>query len=231
MKKITIKFVFFISFILFVNNLFAQNTGDISGNNYFVAASIKENSTNIIQIYKIMTKEFVRKLTFSYTNAKPIDEIKFSYAGNFLYTRQDKTYTIFDVMGDKQVASVIGAEQIILANNNAIYVVLKNNKVSSYNSHTGKLIRNYTISVGRNIQKIEFSPDDNFIVAYTDADNIFVWKTTETKSYRKFVAHEIRFRENMKYATILVRQEKTVRAITYKLPSFDLDKTQVSDFC
>ena len=230
MKKISIKLFFFISFILFFNSLFAQSTGAISGNNYFVAASVKENGANVIQIYKFMTKEFVRKLSFKYTNTKPIDEIKFSHMGTFLYTRQAKTYTIFDIMGDKQVASIIGADQVILANNSAIYAVLKNNKVSSYNASSGELIRNFSMSVSRTITKIEFSPDDNFIVGYTDANTIFVWKLSSTKEYRKFVGSELKFRENMKFATILVEQDESLRAITYNLPSFDLKCTKTSDF-
>ena len=228
MKNLSLKLVVIFILIFISQNIFAQSTGALSGNNYFVATSLKEGSKYVIAIHKFVTNEYVRKLEYSYTNTKKIDEIKFSYTGKFLYTKQSKIFTIFDVMGDKQSASILGADQVIFAKNKDFFIVLKNAKISAYDCYSGKLIRNYITPSGKVLNKIQISPDDNFIIGYTNKKRIIIWKEAETKYFKEFYADNISFRANMKYATSIRKETEGIRVVTYELPSFYQERVKTN---
>ncbi len=229
MKNLNFKTTIITVLIIFLSfGAYSQTTGDISGNNYFVASSMKESGKNVIFIYKFMTKEFVRKLDFKISNTKKIDEIKFSYSGKFLYVRQDKQYFIFDVINDNEITKIYNAQQIVFAKSDDIYIVLKDNQVSSYDCYTGKTKITYKNPSDRQVNKIDISPDDKFVVGITK-DRINVWKTNESKYDKELIGSDIKFRANMKFATVISREIDKVRVLTYKIPTFYLEKALSSN--
>ena len=169
-----------------------------------------------------MTKEFVRKLNFKIANNKQIDEIKFSYTGKFLYARQNKDFYVFDVMNNTEITKIYNAKGVVFAKNDDIYFVLKDNKVTSYDCYTGNTKISYKNPSDREIYRIDLSPDDNFVVGITK-DRINVWNTNQSKHEQELIGSDIKFRENMQYATVISREIEKVRILTYKIPTFYME--------
>jgi len=229
MKNLNFRTAIVAVLIIFMSfGAYSQTTGDISGNNYFVASSMKEGGENVIFIYKFMTKEFVRKLNFKIANNKQIDEIKFSYTGKFLYARQNKDFYVFDVMNNTEITKIYNAKGVVFAKNDDIYFVLKDNKVTSYDCYTGNTKISYKNPSDREIYRIDLSPDDNFVVGITK-DRINVWNTNQSKHEQELIGSDIKFRENMQYATVISREIEKVRILTYKIPTFYMEKSLSSE--
>jgi len=229
MKNLNFRTTIVVVLIIFMSfGAYSQTTGDISGNNYFVASSMKEGGKNVIFIYKFTTKEFVRKLNFEISNNKYIYEIKFSYSGKFLYVRQNKDFYVFDVINNNEITKIYNAKQVIFAKNDDIYIALKDNKVTSYDCYTGNSKVAYKNPSDREIYRIDISPDDNFVVGITK-DRINVWNTNQSKYKKELIGSDIKFRDNMQYATVISREIEKVRILTYKIPTFYMEKALSSE--
>ncbi len=228
MKNLNFRTTIIVVLIIFMSfGAFSQTTGDISGNNYFIASSMKEGDKNVIFIYKFATKEFVRKLNFKLSNSNKIDEIKFSYNGKFLYAKQDKDFYIFDIMNNNEITKIYNAKGVVFAKEEDIYIVLKDNQVTSYDCYTGKTKTAYKNPSDREIYRIDISPDDNFVVGITK-DRINVWNTNESKYEKELIGSDIKFREDMQYATVISKEIERVRILTYKIPTFYMEKALLS---
>ncbi|MBN2892820.1 MAG: OmpA family protein [Bacteroidales bacterium] len=221
MKRI--RFLFFIGLILVTMPFFSFSQGAMSGNGLFVASVFKENS--VIQVHKFMTKELIRKIPFKTSTA--IDEVKMAYSGKYMYVRQGKTFTVFDVMMESSVVTISGAEQVIFPKDAEFFYVLKSGVVYQYDCTNGKVLQTFVSPSGYKIIEIVMGENDNYFAAKS-TNKVFIYDVTNTKYKKEFVGSDVRFRNDGQYFTVFYSNDEVVRVTIYKLETLYQERAILS---
>jgi outer membrane protein OmpA-like peptidoglycan-associated protein len=217
-------FLFILVFSLFIP-ISGFSQGVMSGNGLFVASVFKKSSQSEIYVHKFMTKELVRILDVKFCS---VDEVQFSYSGNYLYAKQGNNYAIINVMLNKSIVTIYSANQVVFPRGKDYFLVLKNGVVSQYDFLTGKTIQTYNPPSDYKIFELVMSPDNNYFAAKA-VGRIYIYELSTLKYKKEFAGSDIKFQSNGKYLTVLYAQNETARITTYKISTFYQERAYMSE--
>lgn len=212
---------------LFTNKLFAQGT--CSGNGEFIFSISDETGQNVINIHKFKTKEYLKNLEFDIKNTSEIDSVFSNYNGNLVCANQDNNFFIWNVSLGKQITKIFSLTEIILAENDEFYIVLKNNTLKKYDATSATELLNYEIPVNQTISDISLSSDDKFICGKTSTSKVYIWDIHTKVNTQQFAGFDLKFSEDAKSATLIKVSEEILKTTVYELPDWNVTKSCSSD--
>ncbi len=224
MKKIKFLLITQIFVLFFVQ--FSHSQASMSGNGMYLASVFNKNGQYEILVHKFMTKELIRKIDFK-SSAK-IDEIVFSHSGKYFYIKQDKNYSVFDVMQGKLIVALYGASQVIFPKEDDFFIVLKSGIMSKYDAIEGKSVMTYSSPSGHSIFEIVMSPDDN-IFAAKSVNRVFFYEVEKTKHYKEFAGFDVKFRQDGSFFTVITEYNETIRVSVINLSTMYQERTHNSE--
>lgn len=240
--KIMLKYFQFIFLLVLTFGASAQEKPliSVSGNSYYAATChyagktkdsikiVKQNKTktkvvqyhlSIINIYQVRTKKWIHSLKFKSKRKDPVEEIMLSYDGKILYARSKNEHKVWDVLSGRLLKDFEEITKLALASQNGFFVVLKNNKLTAYDSYKGEKIVSYNVSRSSSLINVSISRNDKYIVAATDEKLIF-YKGFEKKIQKKIKGFDYRINEKGDQLTVLRRNEDRFYVYLYELPDF-----------
>jgi outer membrane protein OmpA-like peptidoglycan-associated protein/uncharacterized protein YegL/WD40 repeat protein len=223
--KISLIFIFLFCFL--DNLTFSQ--GASSGNGLFIASVFNENNSNFISIHKFNTKDYVKKLEFDVKNALEIDSLIFNYNGNLICAKQGTSYFVWNLLVGEQVSKIYSAQQVILANNEDLYFILKNNIITKYDATTGTELMKYTTPYNQIIEEIRISPKDDFIAGIAGLEKSYIWEIDTKEMQEQLNCFDLAFSEDGEFATIIRESEELLKTIVYELPEWNVSKSTSSE--
>ena len=215
MKELRI-FSFLIIFSLLVP-MISFSQGATSGNGLFVASVFKKSGQSVIYVHKFMTKELIRQLEFN-SATTAVDELEFSFSGKYLYAKQGTKFTVIDVMLDKVIVSVFGANQIVFPKGEECFLVLKAGKIYKYDFETGKSIMTYTSPSEHKIIEIVMGVNKNKFAGKA-VDKVFIYELSDEKYKKEFPGSDVKFSSDGQYFSVFYAFNENVRVIVYKISS------------
>jgi len=110
---------------------------------------------------------------------------------------------------------------VAFANHDNLFLVAEENKLNACDIYTGKPVFSYNSAPANSkITDIFYSKNDRYIVITDDKENVYIWKTDDSRLRKRFYGSSVRFSEDFKNATVGRKSYSNYTTYHYALPSF-----------
>jgi WD40 repeat protein len=176
-----------------------------------------------INIFQISSLRRVQTIRFSSKKRTRIDEIKLNRNATLIYAKAKKTLILWSIKSGKVIGKYENAENLSFSNNGRTYIIWTEKGLALYSSENGNLLRTYRHSDKYKLSKVDYSKTDQYIMAMSDDNKLFIWDLENPKLLKRFNANDYRL-DNNDYTLTFLRQDGN-KMFLYSYTLYDFQRT------